>query len=165
MKRSLVWCCALLCASALGSAQTPNYLDDRSTPGSVLQSLYNAINRREYARAYSYWRDSAPPGTPPAYPEFVRGYADTASVHLVTGNVTGEGAAGSVFYTVPVRLEALRTDGSERVFVGCYTLRLVQPAVQEPPFVPLGIVGSRLRLARDAPSPKLPPASLCADNP
>ncbi len=36
------------------SNQQP-YLDDRSTPIQVLKSYYNAINRQEYVRAYSYW--------------------------------------------------------------------------------------------------------------
>ncbi|CAA9564410.1 MAG: hypothetical protein AVDCRST_MAG86-914 [uncultured Truepera sp.] len=57
---------------------------------------------------------------------------------------------------MPVRLETLHTGGLEEVFVGCYILRLVQLAVQEPPFVPLGGVGSRLRSAQAATSPKLP---------
>ena len=33
----------------------PGYLDDRSGPEQVLRSYVDAINRKEYARAYSYW--------------------------------------------------------------------------------------------------------------
>ncbi|MCC6629578.1 MAG: hypothetical protein IT340_19540 [Chloroflexi bacterium] len=32
------------------------YLDDRSDPVQVVRSLYNAVSRREYARAYAYWQ-------------------------------------------------------------------------------------------------------------
>ena len=40
--------------AATPSAEQPAYLDNRSDPVAVLQSLYNAVNRREYARAYGY---------------------------------------------------------------------------------------------------------------
>ena len=50
----------------------PSYASQDS-PAEVLASFYNAINRQEYQRAYSYWE------TPPSsYPEFAQGYADTA---------------------------------------------------------------------------------------
>ncbi|MGH6859926.1 MAG: hypothetical protein ACRECY_06700, partial [Phyllobacterium sp.] len=39
----------------------PEYLDDRSTPETVIKSYYNAINRQEYARAYSYYAPDSPP--------------------------------------------------------------------------------------------------------
>ncbi|HVY51583.1 MAG TPA: hypothetical protein VHA07_08475, partial [Devosia sp.] len=38
-------------------AAPPAYLDDRSTPEAVIASFYNAINRQEYARAWSYYED------------------------------------------------------------------------------------------------------------
>lgn len=162
MKRPLLWC-ALLCVS-LGSAQTPAYLDDRSTSVSLLRSFYNAVNRREYARAYSYWRtDSLQPAGLPPYAAFVRGYEDTRSVRLVTGAVRSEGGAGSIYSSVPVRLEATRTDGTVATFVGCYSLRLVQPLVQEPPFRPLRLTGGALRQVT-SPQP-VPPARLCRDAP
>src|SRR5581483_8982233 len=34
---------------------TEEYIDDRSTATQLVRSYFNAINRREYARAYSYW--------------------------------------------------------------------------------------------------------------
>ena len=38
-------------------AAQPAYLDDRSTPEAVISSFYNAIDRQEYARAWSYYED------------------------------------------------------------------------------------------------------------
>jgi hypothetical protein len=47
-----------------GQAQeSSGYLDDRSNPEAVVSSYYNAIDRREYARASSYFGK----GTAPAY--------------------------------------------------------------------------------------------------
>ena len=35
-----------------------NYQDDRSSPESLIRSLYNAINHHEYARAWSYYGEA-----------------------------------------------------------------------------------------------------------
>ena len=90
------------------------YIDDRSTPIQVLKSYYNAINRQEYVRAYSYWGEKGSSNTqPPAYPQFAAGYSDTAQVKLKTGKTSDEGAAGSVYTTVPVTLSVTNTNGSK----------------------------------------------------
>lgn len=118
-----------------------DYLDDRSTPERLISSFYNAINRNEYLRAWSYFRDDAAP----EYDTFRDGYADTASVRLRTGEVTSEGAAGSIHSLVPVVIEATGTGGETTVFAGCYKLTQVQPAAQEtPPFRPIQIDGGDL---------------------
>lgn len=135
---------AALCGSAVmaQSGPEPDYLDDRSTPARVVESLYNAIGRREYLRAWSYFRD----GAAKPFEVFRDGYADTISVDLRVGDVTGEGAAGSIHSAVPVALRAASRDGTETVFEGCYRLVQVQPAVQEtPPFRPIQIEAGILR--------------------
>ncbi|MCC7362599.1 MAG: hypothetical protein IT317_24170 [Anaerolineales bacterium] len=115
----------------------PDYLDDRSSAALVLASYFNAINRHEYARAYGYWDDPAAAG---AFADFMAGYADTASVAFETGPQGGEGAAGTLYYTVAAVLHATQTDGAPQTFVGCYTLKQLQPANQAtPPFRPMGI--------------------------
>lgn len=122
------------------AAEPPAYRDDRSTPEAVVGSLYNAIERQEYLRAWSYFREEvAKP-----FDAFAAGYADTRHVRLKLGTATGEGAAGSTYYRLPAVVEAETASGT-RVFAGCYELRLVQPAAQgEPPFRPMGISGARL---------------------
>jgi hypothetical protein len=67
------------------------------------------------------------------------------------GQSAQEGAAGSTYWTLPVSLDATGTDGKHRYFAGCYTLRLVNPAIQaEPPFRPLHIVEGKLKAAEGA---------------
>ena len=114
------------------------YLDDRSTAQEVLRSLVNALNRREYLRAYGYWETTAPGLA--TFADFEKGYADTASVALTLGTVTGDAGAGQLYYLVPAALVAKTTGGDTRTYVGCYTLHLSQPTVQgTPPYAPLGI--------------------------
>ena len=104
--------------------------DDRGDPVRLLASYYNAINRREYQRAWGYWEN--PPN--PSYKDFVQGYAETASVLLVVRPPTRfEGAAGSVYVGVPTLLVATHFDGSQHNFVGCYVARRANPDIEGAP--------------------------------
>lgn len=113
-----------------------DYLDNRSDPQSVMESFVNALNRHEYLRAYSYWEDGA---EKPAFDDFEQGYADTESVTLTVGEITGSAGAGQRYYAVPVTLVAT-TSNATQTFVGCYVLHLGLPSAQAtPPYQPLGI--------------------------
>jgi hypothetical protein len=119
------------------------YLDNRSDAVAVLRSYYNAINRQEYARAYGYWQDTS---QLPPFDQFQQGYANTASVQLITGTVGGDVGAGQLYFSVPVTLTALTKDNAVQTFVGCYTLHIGQPQIQAaPPFQPLGITAASIR--------------------
>jgi hypothetical protein len=122
-------------------AAPPAYLDDRSTATALVRSFYNAINRHEYARAYTYFGDSA---APQPYATFAAGYADTAAVTVATGTASSDGAAGSIYYTLPVAIDAVSTGGTHKQFAGCYTTRLVEPANQDPPVTPMFIYQAKL---------------------
>jgi hypothetical protein len=143
--RYLLLLAALVAAPAFAREQT-DYLDDRSSAEAVVSSYYNAIDRKEYARAYSYFGA----GAAPAYDAWVEGYADTDSVAVSFGEMAQEGAAGSIYYTLPVTLDVERTDGSSAQFSGCYTLRLAQPLNQEPPFEGIHIEDAKLHEAEGA---------------
>jgi hypothetical protein len=121
-------------------AMQDDYLDDRSSPESLVRSYYNAINRREYVRAYSYWEDAAAQSQLPPFPDFEHGFAETSSVTLTLGAVTSGVGAGQLFYSVPMELEATYTDGSTQLFVGCLGMHLSRPVLQAvPPYRPMGI--------------------------
>ena len=143
----------LLSGGAASAQEQSPYQDDRSTPEAVVSSYYDAVNRGEYARAYSYFGSA----DAPAYQAWEAGYHDTGTVEVRFGKAESEGAAGSTYYTLPVALDAAAKNGLEhRYFTGCYTLRLVQPAVQTPPFQGMHIVDAKLK---EAPEPASPAAS------
>lgn len=124
------------------------YLDSRSTPQDVLYSFYNAINTREYARAYSYWHRKAttPTSEPPAYPQFKQGYANTASVQLTIGQVTSNPGASNNYFKLPITIAAKQTDGTTQTFVGCYTVHEVSPGVfGAPPYIPMIIESAKIQ--------------------
>ncbi|MGB8213580.1 MAG: hypothetical protein WCE68_08485 [Anaerolineales bacterium] len=115
-----------------------NYIDDRSTPSQVIVSLYNAINRQEYLRAYDYWMD--PSTSQGSFTSYANGYQNTASVSLVFGQITEGHAAGQIYYTVPVILKTTAKNGTHANFAACYLVHQGQPVnFTAPPFNPMGI--------------------------
>jgi len=121
-----------------------NFVDNRSGPIETVSSLLNAINLKQYVRAYSYFQD--PATFPGSYNPYAAGYAGTDVITATFGTVQSEGAAGSLYFKVPLAMKVLTTSNATQTFVGCYILRLVQPAVQAtPPFQPLGITAGNFK--------------------
>ncbi|HHZ08177.1 MAG TPA: DUF1176 domain-containing protein [Rhizobiales bacterium] len=150
---------ASLAQVAAASADAP-YLDDRSDAAALVRSFYNAVNRREYARAWDYFGETKPSKS---FEAFAAGYAKTERVDVVTGTVATEGAAGSAVYFVPVAISAVGTDGEAKVFAGCYRARLANPQVQGVPFRPLHLEKGSLKPAEGELADALPES--CPDGP
>ncbi|TPW31251.1 hypothetical protein [Pararhizobium mangrovi] len=121
----------------------------------MIESLYNAINRHEIVRAYSYW--GTDDGTVAPFKTFSEGYRGTVHARLVVGDITSDGAAGSIYFHVPVAVRTVNHDGSTIVAAGCYTVRQVDPKIQgKPPFTPLHIVSGKLLRAKGHTSNAVP---------
>jgi hypothetical protein len=103
-------------------------------PTSLLQFYYAAINRREFARAYTYWNDLGK-ASGQSFAEFQQGFAGTDRVAIMLGTPQGQGAAGSVFIDVPIVIVATQSDKSIRSYCGSYTVR----GLSIPPFDKLGL--------------------------
>ncbi|MEX0955840.1 MAG: DUF1176 domain-containing protein [Rhizobiaceae bacterium] len=143
MRTALVLACGLTLLAGPAASQDGDYIDDRSDAVSLVRSLYNAINRREYAQAWGYF------ATPPtdSLEKYRAGYADTQAVELRTGRVGKEGAAGSIYFRLPVAIEAHGTDGGTRVFSGCYEMRMANPEISTDEFTPLRIEGGKFSVS------------------
>ena len=126
------------------------YLDDRTNAAQVIRSLFNAVNRHEYVRAYSYWRADAE-GLQP-FDQFQQGYEDTTAVQLTLGETTTDAGAGQRYYQIPTTLVATKTDSTTETFVVCYTLHLGLPDAQGvPPYQPITIISAAVQqVANDA---------------
>jgi len=128
MRSALVASIAIATVSATPAlAQDAPYLDDRSNAASLVRSLYNAIDRKEYARAWSYFAE------PPAdsVDAYAKGYANTDSVAVRVGKPREEGAAGSIHYELPVAVSAEQATGEFKTFAGCYTIRMSDVTIGE----------------------------------
>ncbi|OBQ84146.1 DUF1176 domain-containing protein [Mesorhizobium sp. WSM3873] len=139
MRPAIIAATALFSLAGIGRsalAAEAAYIDDRSSAEAVVRSLYSAINRHEFARAWGYFGDTKPAKD---FDAFVKGYDSTDTVEVKTGAVSDEGAAGSIYYSVPVAIQATDKKGEAKIFAGCYTLRQVNAQIQEPPFQPIFI--------------------------
>jgi hypothetical protein len=124
------------------SIDKSNFLDNRSGPIETVSSFLNALNLKQYVRAYYYYQN--PSTYPGAFDPYAAGYSNTDVITATFGAVQSEGAAGSLYFKVPLAMKVLTTSSTIQTFVGCYTLRLAQPAVQAaPPFQPMGIISGK----------------------
>ncbi len=112
------------------SGETPFY-EKRTSATDALKSYYNAVNRKEYERAYSYFQGSPNPSpdVAPPYNQFVAGYADTVSTTLAVGKETIDAGAGNIYSSIPVVITAKRTNGSTETFSGCYFMHRVNDGI------------------------------------
>lgn len=109
---------ATVCADAVPA---PSPFDVINSPVNVLASYYDAIELGDYARAYSYW-ESAPNGASLA--DFAAGFADTVTADvIIRADAYMDGAAGSIYASVPVLMTATTTDNEVQHFAGCFIMR------------------------------------------
>ncbi|MBX8783945.1 hypothetical protein HBA94_09245 [Ochrobactrum sp. GRS2] len=120
----------------------PDYVDDRSTPQKLLESYYNAINRKEYVRAYSYYAEGQQGDD---FEKYAKGYAGTESVSIKLGSSEPDPGAGQIYWSVPIAIESKLAEGKSQVYTGCYTISMSNPAMQAvPPFKPMAIMAGTL---------------------
>lgn len=90
----------------------------------VVQRYYSALNAHDYDTAWQQWGDNGPPSQ--TRDKFEAGFAHTQSTRVTIGTLQpGDGAAGSIYQTVPVTIEATLDDGSHQRFAGDYVVRRV----------------------------------------
>ena len=89
----------------------------------VVRDYYAAINARNYAQAFALWSDGGR-ATGQSPQQFANGFARTNGVSLEVmppGRI--DAAANARYIEVPVALSTTLDDGSQRRYVGMYTLR------------------------------------------
>ncbi len=96
--------------------------EDAAAAIATIDAYYRAIDAHDYPRAYRFWRsDGGASGKTLA--QFARGFAHTRSTIVATGESGAlEGAAGSIYVTVPVTVSAIDDQGALQRFAGHYVL-------------------------------------------
>ncbi len=126
----------------LGVIDPKHYVDSRSTPEGVISSFWNALNREEYARAYSYFE--APAIFPGPYVTFRTGYLDTRNVSGVITSPEKLAATGNWYWKVPVIMRSETKNGIQQAYIGCYIVHQSDPQLFiSPPYNPMGIQKAR----------------------
>ncbi|MBA3945243.1 MAG: hypothetical protein H0X37_11850 [Herpetosiphonaceae bacterium] len=135
-------------SAASGGVKLPS---EPSDPIQFVRAYYDAINRREFARAYTYW-GNAGTMSKQTFTQFQQGFAATDHVVIDLGKPDGEGAAGSTFIDVPVVIVATNTNRTKQTFCGTYTLR----HLNVPPFDQFGL---HIEQAKIIPTTNVDPGS------
>ncbi|HEY9624657.1 MAG TPA: hypothetical protein V6C78_30300 [Crinalium sp.] len=95
----------------------------------VIRDYYSALNRRDYAAAYSTWEGNGA-SSQQSFEQFRQGFANTVSTAVEVGQPGRlEGAAGSSYIEIPVTVTAVTRNGTQhgnqQRFQGSYVLRRV----------------------------------------
>ena len=86
----------------------------------LVRNYYAAVSRRDYRAAYAIWHGRR------GYTRFQQGYDATRHVRVTfLRHEDAEGAAGSIYLELPVRVDAVLRSGAHQHFIGSYTLRRV----------------------------------------
>lgn len=98
---------------------------DAAQAVATLNRYYDAINAHDYDTAYAQWgSDGQASGK--SFDAFRAGFGHTVSATLGIGKFDDvEGAAGSLYVTLPVTIDAKLDTGAHQRFVGSYVLRRV----------------------------------------
>lgn len=111
---------ALALATAERTRSTPPQAGSVEAAVQVVRDYYAAVSRRDYRGAYAIWHGRQD------YSHFRHGYAQTVRVAVKPlPPFTAEGAAGSVYAVIRVRVDASLRSGNRQHFIGAYTLRRV----------------------------------------
>jgi hypothetical protein len=86
-----------------------------ASPQAMLLNYYNAINRQDYASAYSQWLNPIQ-----SYQNFASGFAGTARVEPYFGDAQATNIPQIMY--VPGVLLGYQTDGSVHSYYGCFAL-------------------------------------------
>lgn len=104
-------------------ADTNMKIDKVDTPENVLLSFENAINDKDYLRAWNYW-ETAPSND---YTKWEKGYKNTKNTEIFYKFKVSDAGAGNRWVTYNVKVFAVNTDGKKHLYEGYYTLRSTNP--------------------------------------
>jgi hypothetical protein len=98
---------------------------DQDAAADVIRRYYAAIAAHDYRTAYALWWDQGR-ASRQSFEAFQAGFANTRTTRVEVAQPGAiEGAAGSLYITIPVTVRAGLTDGAAQTFIGSYALRRV----------------------------------------
>src|SRR5690606_37055971 len=106
-----------------GALEPPADSTGAAAAVAVLRDYYAMIGAGELRGAYALWSDEGA-ASGQTFEQFARGFANTDRVTAAMGEPGRiEGAAGSRYIEIPVRLEAVSSAGTTQRYAGTFTLR------------------------------------------
>ncbi|TQS69954.1 hypothetical protein ERN12_16875 [Rhodobacteraceae bacterium] len=144
----------LVALSLPAAAQRAQFLDDRSSAQQVVASYFNALQMRQFARAYSYrLRAVADVGQDEldrTYAAFRADMQPVTDLRYRLGEGFGDAGAGTYMTAFAVVTQATYPDGSITVESGCILVKQVSPDAQDlVPFQPIRIAQITMHTTHD----------------
>ncbi len=121
--KSMIMTALMMAAAAPVLAQEAGKAQGWEVRG-ALEQYYADISAANYESAYALWGTKGE-ASGQTLDQFAEGFAQTREVAVFTGPTMVEGAAGSLYAEVPVRIESELEDGTQQRFAGTYTMRRV----------------------------------------
>ena len=110
-------------AQAVASEAAPTGLDPTERdPKVVLAGWAQALERRDWAEARRYWGDHGAASGQSAQ-DFAAAWDRYRTVQVEVQDGSQEGAAGSLYFTAPISMKAVRQDGAAVAQAGQVVLR------------------------------------------
>jgi hypothetical protein len=116
--------CALLDGKGAPISDCQPAPKSAAAAAALVTRYYAALNARDYDTAWTQWGENGPPNQNRA--QFDAGFVHTLSARVTLGALPpGEGAAGSIYQSVPVTVDATLDTGTHQRFRGVYVLRRI----------------------------------------
>ncbi len=116
--------CALLGEDASTTSGCSVDAKSDAAAAAVVRRYYAALNAHDYSTAWQQWGPDGRPGQ--RFTDFQKGFAETRATRVTIGRMgPSEGAAGSIYATIPVTVDAQLDDGKQQRFTGQYVVRRV----------------------------------------
>ncbi|ACZ09831.1 Uncharacterised protein [Sebaldella termitidis] len=127
MKKILFYVLFFLVVITRVPADMTSKYDDVSSPEHVMLSFENAINTKDFQRAWNYWK--LKPG--PDFEKWKKGYSDTKHIDLYYKYKDSDAGAGNRWVTYNVKIFSEDTKGKKHLYEGYYTLHTSAPELYE----------------------------------
>ena len=109
------------------SADTISKYDDVSSPEYVMLSFENALNMKDFQRAWNYWKPQPEAG----FEKWKKGYADTKHIDIYYKYKDSDAGAGNRWVIYTVKMFAEDNKGKKHLYEGYYTLHTSAPELYE----------------------------------
>ena len=127
MKKNLFYILFFMVITFIATADKIIRYDDTNSPENVMLSFENALNLKDYERAWDYWNSK--PET--NFEKWKKGYAQTKYTDLYYKYKDSDAGAGNRWVTYSVKLFSEDTKGKKHLYEGYYILHTSAPELYD----------------------------------
>ena len=127
MKRILFYILVFITVIMSTAAETTAEYNDVSSPENVMLSFENAVNLKDFERAWNYW--SLQPEAD--FAKWKKGYADTKHIDIFYKYKDSDAGAGNRRVTYSIKMFSEDIKGKKHLYEGYYILHTSAPELYD----------------------------------